>query len=283
MTLLYIVLVIALIVLLVLIWISNNCLKITEYEIKNNKIPDSFNDYKIIQISDTHSKEFGKNNEKFIKLVENEKPDIIIMSGDIVDGRQKNIQKTISMFKPLYDKYPVFYSEGNHEQMLDEKRCNEYYDLLKKCGVKLLVDDSTYIEKNGERIRLLGLKYYEIMKDNSITIDKKKNFVKIIKCIFNDINTDEYNILIAHDPENFEIYEELKPDLIFSGHVHGGLIRFGKVAILSPRRRLFPKYGYGKNIINNTTMITSSGSGNATIPIRLFNRPEIVKVILKSK
>ena len=167
--------------------------------------------------------------------------------------------------------------------MLDEKMCNEYYDLLKKCGVKLLVDDSTYIEKNGERIRLLGLKYYEIMKDNSITIDKKKNFVKIIKCIFNDINTDEYNILIAHDPENFEIYEELKPDLIFSGHVHGGLIRFGKIAILSPRRRLFPKYGYGKNIINNTTMITSSGSGNATIPIRLFNRPEIVKVILKSK
>ena len=283
MTLLYIVLVIALIVLLVLIWISNNCIKITEYEIKNNKIPESFNDYKIIQISDTHTKAFGKNNEKFIKLVENEKPDIIIMSGDIVDGRQKNIPKTISMFKPLYDKYPVFYSEGNHEQMLDEKMCNEYYDLLKKCGVKLLVDDSTYIEKDGKRIRLLGLKYDEKLKDNSIAIDKKKNFVKIIKCKFNDINTDEYNILIAHDPENFEIYEELKPDLIFSGHVHGGLIRFGKVAILSPRRRLFPKYGYGKNTINNTTMITSSGSGNATIPIRLFNRPEIVKVILKIK
>jgi len=74
--------------------------------------------------------------------------------------------------------------------------------------------------------------------------------------------------------------EKLNVDLIFSGHIHGGLIRFGKICLLSPRRKFFPKYSYGKNTLNNTTIITTSGIGNATIPIRLFNRPEIVEVIL---
>lgn len=272
-----------LIVICILVWISNNCLKVTEYEVESSKIPKEFNNYRIIQISDTHSKMYGKNNSKFIEMVKKENPDIIIMSGDIIDGRRKNIEEAIKMFKPLYEKYPVYYAEGNHELMLDEKDSKKYYDLLKANGVNILKENSAYIEKNGEKIRIFGLKYDEYMKDNSNSIDKKENFVKIIKNKFNDIDTNEYNILIAHDPEDFEFYEKIKVDLIFSGHVHGGLVRFGKIALLSPRRKFFPKYGYGKNTINNTTMITSSGSGNARIPVRLFNRPEIVKVILKSR
>ena len=167
--------------------------------------------------------------------------------------------------------------------MLDNNKLNKYLKMLKENRVKVLIDDSTYFEKNGEKIRIIGINYDENANMENNSIDKNKNFVKIIKDKINDINKDEYNILIAHDPENFELYEKIKPDLIFSGHDHGGLIRFGKVALLSPRRKFFPKYAYGKNIINNTTMITSSGIGNARIPIRLFNRPEIVKVILKNE
>ncbi len=272
-----------LILLCILIYISNNMLKVTEYRVVNSKIPKAFNNLNIVQISDTHSKMFGKNNEKFINLVESTNPDIIIMSGDIIAGKKGDIQKAIEMFKTLYQKYPVYYAIGNHELMLDSNKLNKYLKMLKENRVKVLIDDSTYFEKNGEKIRIIGINYDENANMENNSIDKNKNFVKIIKDKINDINKDEYNILIAHDPENFELYEKIKPDLIFSGHDHGGLIRFGKVALLSPRRKFFPKYAYGKNIINNTTMITSSGIGNARIPIRLFNRPEIVKVILKNE
>lgn len=272
-----------LLILCILIFISNNMLKITEYRVVNSKIPKAFNNLNIVQISDTHSKMFGKDNNKFIKLVENANPDIIVMSGDIIAGNIGNIEKAIEMFKPLYKKYPVYYVLGNHELMLNENKLNKYIKMLEDNGVEVLIDNSSYYEKNGERIRVIGINYDENVKIESNSLDKNENFVKIIKYKFNDINKDEYNILIAHDPENFELYEKIKPDLIFSGHDHGGLVRFGKIALLSPRKKFFPKYAYGKNTINDTTMITSSGIGNARIPIRLFNRPEIVKVILKNE
>ena len=272
-----------LLILCILIFISNNMLKITEYRVVNSKIPKAFNNLNIVQISDTHSKMFGKDNNKFIKLVENANPDIIVMSGDIIAGNKGKIEKTIEMFKPLYKKYPVYYVLGNHELMLNENKLNKYIKMLEDNGVEVLIDNSSYYEKNGERIRVIGINYDENVKIESNSLDKNENFVKIIKDKFNDINKDEYNILIAHDPENFELYEKIKPDLIFSGHDHGGLVRFGKIALLSPRKKFFPKYAYGKNTINDTTMITSSGIGNARIPIRLFNRPEIVKVILKNE
>lgn len=285
MILVYIIIAMVLLLLLlcVLIYISNNMLKLTEYEVINNKIPKAFNNFKIIQLSDTHSKMFGNNNEQLIKLVDSEKPDIIVMSGDMIDGNKKEIPQAIEMFKPLYEKYPTFYAIGNHELKLNENELSNYFKMLENNGVKILVDKSSYFEKYGEKIRIIGINYDENIKIEPNSIDKNENFVKILKEKFNDINKDEYNILIAHDPENFELYEKIKPDLIFSGHDHGGLIRFGKIALLSPRRKFFPKYAYGKNVMNNTTMITSSGIGNARIPIRLFNRPEIVKVILKSE
>ena len=270
-------------ILCILIYISNNMLKITEYRVVNSKIPKAFNNLNIVQISDTHSKMFGKNNEKLIKLVESTNPDIIVMSGDIIAGKIGDIEKAIEMFKPLYKKYPVYYALGNHELMLDKNKLDKYLKMLENNGVKVLIDNSSYYEKNGEKIRIIGINHDENVKIESNSLDKNENFVKIIKDKFNDINKDEYNILIAHDPENFELYEKIKPDLIFSGHDHGGLVRFGKIALLSPRKKFFPKYAYGKNTINDTTMITSSGIGNARIPVRLFNRPEIVKVILKNE
>ena len=119
------------------------------------------------------------------------------------------------------------------------------------------------------------------MQPKVLTDERKQKYIKYMKTKLKDLDKDKFNILIAHDPENFELYEKLGVDLIFSGHVHGGLIRFGKLCLLSPRRKFFPKYSYGKYKLNTTTLITSSGIGNATIPIRMFNQPEIVEVILK--
>lgn len=267
--------------LLLLIYISNNCLKITRYKVKNNKIPESFDNFKIVHISDVHSKIFGENNTKFIQKVEKINPDIIIMSGDIIDDSCRDIEQFVKNFEKLYKEYPTYYSIGNHERKLGYNNYKKYIELLRKYGVHVIINGSEYLEKDNSKIKVNALKFRENMQPKVLTKEKEEKYIKFMKNKLGKINNNEFNILIAHDPENFKMYEKLNVDLIFSGHIHGGLVRIGKICLLSPRRKFFPKYSYGKNTLNNTTIITSSGIGNASIPIRLFNRPEIVVVTLK--
>ena len=91
-----------------LVYISNNCLIIKKYNIKNKKIPNEFDGFKIVHISDVHSKIFGKNNEKVIQKINKINPDVVLMSGDIVDKREKNIDRFINMYKDIYLNYPVY-------------------------------------------------------------------------------------------------------------------------------------------------------------------------------
>ena len=266
-----------------LIYISNNCLAIRKYNIKNKKIPDKFDGLKIIHISDVHSKIFGNNNEKVIQKVNKINPDIVIMSGDIIDKREKDIDKFINMYKEIYLKYPVYYSIGNHERKLGYFKYKEYIEKLKELGVHVIINGKEKILKDDEEIIINALKFRENMQPKKLTLDRKNKYINYMYNKLKNIDNTKFNILIAHDPENFKLYKELDIDLVFSGHVHGGLIRFGKNCLLSPRRKFFPKCSYGKTQEGATTIITSSGMGNASIPIRMFNRPEIVEVILNKE
>ena len=278
----YVIFVIILII-YTLIYISNNCLVIRKYNIKNKKISDKFNGLKIVHISDVHSKIFGKNNEKVIQKVKDINPDIIIMSGDIIDKREKDMDKFINMYKEIYLKYPVYYSIGNNERKLGYIKYKEYINKLRKLGVHVIINGKEKIVKDNEEIIINALKFRENMQPKKLTFNRKNKYIKYMYNKLKNIDNTKFNILIAHDPENFKLYKELEMDLIFSGHVHGGLIRFGKYCLLSPRRKFFPKYSYGKTQEDGITIITSSGMGNASIPIRLFNRPEIVEVILNKE
>ena len=264
-----------------MIYISNNWLKVTKYTVKNNKLPNSMNNLKIAHISDVHGKLFGKNNEKFISKIKEINPDIVIMSGDIIDDSCEDVEEYVKYFKEIYQNYPTYYSIGNHERKLGYSKYKKYVELLRKNGAKVIINGSMEYQKNNEKIVINALKFRENMQPKVLTDERKQKYIKYMKTKLKDLDKDKFNILIAHDPENFELYEKLGVDLIFSGHVHGGLIRFGKLCLLSPRRKFFPKYSYGKYKLNTTTLITSSGIGNATIPIRMFNQPEIVEVILK--
>lgn len=263
-----------------LVYISNNCLIIKKYNIKNKKIPNEFDGFKIVHISDVHSKIFGKNNEKVIQKINKINPDVVLMSGDIVDKREKNIDRFINMYKDIYLNYPVYYSIGNHERKLGYVKYKEYLEKLKKLGVHVIVNGKEKLVKNKDEIVINALKFRENMQPKKLTLDRKNKYITYMYDKLKNIDSTKFNILIAHDPENFKLYKELGVDLVFSGHVHGGLIRFGKMCLLSPRRKFFPKYSYGKVEEDSTTIVTSSGMGNASIPIRMFNRPEIVEVIL---
>ncbi len=273
--------VVIMLVVLLLIYISNNILKVKRYNIKNNKIPDEFNDFKIVQISDVHSKMFGENNSILINEIKKINPDIVVMTGDIIDDSTENVVEYVKNFEPIFKLYPTYYSIGNHERKLGYKKYKLYIDTLKENGVNVIINGSVECKRNNSTIVISALKFRENMQPKVLTEKRKNKYISYMKAKLSSIDKNNYNVLLTHDPENFEMYEKLKVDLIFSGHVHGGLIRLGKICLLSPRRKLFPKYGYGKHKINNTTLIVNSGMGNASIPIRMFNRPEIVLVTLK--
>lgn len=263
-----------------LIYISTNVIKTKKYQVENSKLPEEFDGLKIAHISDVHSKIFGKDNSGVIDRVIKENPDVVIMSGDIIDKREEDIEKFVSMYKKIYERYPTYYSIGNHERKLGWKKYKKYLKMLQMCGVHVIINGSEKLIKNDKHIIINALKFRENMQPKVLTKEKEEEFISYMKNKLKNLDTKDFNILIAHDPENFKMYKQLGVDLVFSGHVHGGLIRFGKICLLSPRRTFFPKYSYGKNTEENTTIITSAGMGKATLPIRLFNRPEIVIVTL---
>lgn len=270
---------------------ETDTLEITSYEIENTKIPTEFNDFKIIQISDLHNKSFGKNNKRLIEKIDSQNPDIIVITGDLVEGDNKNFYVALNLIDELTKKYKVYHIIGNHEQKSLIKKHGELYKTyFKELTKKPIIDldnEKVKIEKNGKYINLYGLiiplEYYPYFFKNY-----KNKDIGLDECFISnnlgDINKNEYNILLAHTPFFFEDYEKYGVDLILAGHVHGGIIRIpGLGGLLSPNREFFPKYDFGKYDKNNTTMLLSKGLGGSKVLVRLACKPEIVSITLKSK
>ncbi|MEG2786235.1 MAG: metallophosphoesterase [Romboutsia sp.] len=265
-------------------------LEITRHEIQNTKIPKEFNGFKIVQVSDLHNKSFGKNNEKLLRLIESENPDIVVVTGDLVEGDNKNFHIALNLIDELVKKYEVYHIIGNHEQKsLIKKYKKEYETYFKNLynkSIKNLNNDKLCLNRGNSSINIYGLivplNYYPYFFKN---YKNRKNRLedKFIHQSLGMINKEEYNIMLAHTPFFFEDYEAYGVDLVLSGHVHGGIIRLpGVGGILSPNREFFPKYDFGKYEKNNTTMLLSKGLGGSKVLIRLNCKPEIVSITLKN-
>lgn len=266
-------------------------LEITKYEIENEKIPKEFNNFKIVQISDLHNKSFGKGNKRLLETIDSQNPDIVVITGDLVEGDNKDFDVALNLIDELLKKYKVYHIIGNHEQKSLIKKHKElyktYFDKLYKKNIVNLDNEKTKVEKDGKYINIYGLiiplEYYPYFFKNYENKNMKLE-QDFINNKLGEINRDEYNILLAHTPFFFEDYEKYGVDLVLAGHVHGGIIRLPKVGgLLSPNREFFPKYDFGKYIKNNTTMLLSKGLGGSKVLIRFACKPEIVSITLKSK
>ena len=250
----------------------------TEYTIKNSALPQNFDEFKIVHISDLHNAEFGKNNKNLIRSVTEEKPDAVFVTGDTIDGFYTNIQIPINLFKEILKICDVYFVVGNHESRVNTNIHTEFIDTLSEIGVIVLKDDSAYIEKDGERIQVIGLKDASDYK-----IDYSEDYTEKITetiNILDDKNT--FSILLSHHPELFPEYKNTDINLVFSGHAHGGQFRLPFIGgIIAPEQGLFPEYDAGVFTENNTTMVVSRGLGNSIIPVRINNSPEIVVTTLK--
>ena len=275
--------IISLIVILLLfcgfyLYFQNTALQVTKFLIVDSKIPKSFNNYRIIQLSDFHNTTSKKLTNQLVEEITREEPNIIVITGDLIDSRRTNVDVAIDFLGKIKDISPIYYVSGNHESRISE------YETLKKemndLGINLLDNEVIEIQKKDDIINLIGID--DPSFSNTIEVDD----CEIIEDQIKSVNYDEnfYTILLSHRPEAFKTYVNENINLIFSGHAHGGQIRLPFIGgIFVPNQGFFPKYTSGKYEEKNTTMIVSRGIGNSLFPFRINNRPELIVVDLKNK
>ncbi len=261
-------------IVLLTIWIAwgNTALELKSHRITSDKLPAPFDGFKIAQVSDLHNTEIGENNEKLLSMLNEATPDIIVITGDLLDLRNTKIDIALSFSEQAVKIAPCYYITGNHEAYVDEYE--EFKDSLTELGVVVLDDAKTEIELSGEKITLVGVEDPSFSwTDNETLVNDKLN--ELIG------EQDGYTILLSHRPELFKTYVKHNVDLVFSGHAHGGQFRIPFVGgVIAPNQGLFPKYDAGIYTEGETTMVVSRGIGNSIIPFRVNNRPEVVLIEL---
>ena len=252
--------------------LNNEWLKITSYEYTSDRIPTSFDGYKIVQVSDLHDAELGKNHSNLIRKVASTEPNIIVVTGDVIDSRRYDLEKSLSAIKQLVEIAPVYYVLGNHEVATNEM--DYIYEQLELLGVHTLKNEYELIKLNGEEVALVGV------EDPLMGMPVNT----MVQTATRGIDSSTFTILLSHRPEKFDTYVEQSLDLVFTGHAHGGQIRFPFIdGLVAPSQGWFPKYTAGLYEAEDTTMVVNRGIGNSLFPLRIFNRPEIIEVTLKAQ
>lgn len=259
-------------IILLFLFLQNELLQTTNYEIKTNKVLEEFN---IVQISDLHGKSFGKNQKRLITNIQKINPNIVVITGDLMDSNRtksvKDIQPCIDFVREITKYYPIYYVTGNHE--VSNPVVKDLFNSLKENNVKILDEETVNLNNEISLTGIFDRGYY-----------KKKNFSKYVKDVSDKIETDKYNVLLYHRPEDIKILKDFNFDVILSGHAHGGQWRVPfilKNGMYSPGQGILPKYTTGKHLIDKTNLIISRGLGNSRFPLRLFNYPEIVNISIE--
>lgn len=260
------------------IW-GNTALTVNNVKISSSRIPAAFSGFRIAQVSDLHNAEFGKGNKELLELLSESKPDIIVITGDLVDAKHTDIGVALDFAKEAVNIAPVYYVTGNHEASLSQYR--ELKTGLETVGVVVLEDETIQLRRDKEVVTLIGL------SDPNFTLkdDIFGETPAMVNTKLNSLADDEssYTILLSHRPELFESYAHCNIDLVLSGHAHGGQFRLPFIGgLIAPDQGIFPKYDAGLFTNGSTNMIVSRGLGNSIIPIRFNNRPEVIVIELLS-
>lgn len=263
---------------LYLYW-GNTSIKTTRINIVDSNIPDGFRGYTVAQVSDLQNASFGKNQDRLIKLLQEESPDIIAVTGDLIDSYHTDIDTAMAFVTRAVKVAPVYYINGNHEA-----RVPQAYEELKRqmqqLGVKVLEHEAVSLEQDGSTLQLLGVSdprfFVEDQRDSSfdrpIMTAALQNLMK---------NRDGYTILLSHRPELFDIYCSFDIDLVLCGHAHGGQVRLPLIGgLFAPDQGIFPKYTAGLYEDGKTKMVVSRGLGNSNFRLRVNNRPEVIFLTL---
>ena len=266
--------------LVMIVWTAwgNTALELNTYTICSPELPDAFDGYRIAQVSDLHNAEFGDGNQRLLDMLREAEPDMIVITGDLIDSRKTDIAVALAFAEEAVRIAPCYYVSGNHEA-----RVSEYQDLktgLEAAGVTVLDDAQVKIETSGESITVIGV------NDPSFHADYLTGDAAVIDGKLSELAVEDtgFTILLSHRPELFDTYVAHDMDLVLTGHAHGGQFRLPLIGgLVAPNQGLFPKYDAGLYSEGDTNMIVSRGLGNSIIPFRFNNRPEVVLIELESQ
>ena len=250
----------------------NKDLEINKFNVKSKYIPTEFDNFRIVQVSDLHNAEFGKNNEKLLAMLKQTDADIIVITGDLIDSRNTKVDVAVSFAEKATKIAPTYYINGNHEARVPEE-----YERLKQgldeAGVTILENDSIDITIGDKAITLIGINdssFRMELVDDTMMQNVSHQLMSVVP------DNDNYKILLAHKPHYFDAYAN-QVDLVLSGHAHGGQFKIPFIGgLVAPGQGFFPEYYTGSYIKENTEMIVSRGIGNSIIPFRINNKPEII-------
>jgi len=253
------------------IWIAwgNTALQLTSITVVSDALPQEADGLRIAHISDLHNTEFGKGNEKLLAMLAEAEPDLIAITGDLIDSRRTNPDVALDFAAAATAIAPCYYVAGNHESRIaDYPRLQEG---LEAAGVTVL--DNKSVSLNG--ITLLGVRDPAFSGD--VSTDRP-----VMQQALSELDTTGFTVLLSHRPELFDIYASFPIELTLSGHAHGGQFRLPLVGgILAPGQGLFPAYDAGLYHLGQSAMVVSRGLGNSLFPFRVNNRPEIVLITLQ--
>lgn len=270
---------IAILLLALIIWTAwgNTALELNTYTVSSEALPDVFDGYRIAHVSDLHNAEMGDGNEKLLAMLREAEPDIIAITGDMIDSRNTNIAVALAFAEKAMQIAPCYYVTGNHEA-----RVSEYDELkagLEAYGVVVLENERMQIETSVEFITILGV------DDPSFDTDYLfGDAATVVSSKFAELAAEEdgFTVLLSHRPELFDTYVDSGMNLVLSGHAHGGQFRLPFVGgLVAPNQGLFPKYDSGLFTEGSTNMIVSRGIGNSILPFRFNNRPEVILIELE--
>ena len=249
---------------------ANKAVTTTNITVTSPALPPAFDGFRIAHISDLHNDELGKNHRDLVRALQKAQPDIIAITGDMIDARRTNIPCALRFAEQALEIAPCYYVMGNHEA-----RIPVYPELehsLVHLGVIVLRNDTATLQRDDAAITIIGL------DDPSIT----PNFHQILWELAH--STENFKLLLCHRPEEFHSYCKANIHLALCGHAHGGQVRIPFVGgVIAPHQGWFPYFDSGLYTYNQTNMIVSRGLGNSLCPLRVNNRPELVVATLKSQ
>lgn len=253
--------------------LENNTISLTQYDINSDKVSNG-NKLTIVHVSDLHNKEFGKDNKRLLKKIESCEPDIIAVTGDIIDSYHTDVDVAITFMQKASEIAPCYFIPGNHERRMYDDYIT-FKESIQNSNVTILENETVEISHNGDTFNLIGLIDPNFVYENpEVYISTQLSALKA--------DSDNYTVLLSHRPELFETYVTSGVDLALSGHAHGGQFRIPFIGgLFAPHQGAFPKYDSGIFSDNNTDMIVSRGLGNSIFPFRLNNPPELITITIE--
>jgi hypothetical protein len=234
---------------------------------------------RIVQISDLHGKLFGKDQHRLVEKIRQAEPDLIVITGDIIDNRNYSEMEVLVLLHNIRNIAAIYYVTGNHEVF--ERDPLPLIRKMELIGITVLRQEYVVFEKRGLSLQIAGVDDVRCFGKADSSGRSIRAFLKAMYGLRRQLDPELPSLLLTHRPEFKDHYADAGFDLILAGHAHGGQVRIpGIGGLYSPEQGFFPKYAEGLHHIADSTLIVSRGLGGSIFPFRIFNPPELVIIDL---